>query len=90
MAIGFANDIDENEEECMLLYRTVIECPICKDDLAKHYKGPCSCKNLEIDELESTSKVRHATKSNWTHFKTVSYTKEPPTIYDILLADELP
>ena len=90
MAIGFANIADDEEEEYKPLYRLVIECPICKDDLTNHYKGPCSCKNLEIDEFESISKVRHSLSSKWTHFKTVSYTKKPPKIYEVLLVEELP
>tara|TARA_Y100000593_G_C4217422_1_gene289968 strand:- start:575 stop:847 length:273 start_codon:yes stop_codon:yes gene_type:complete len=90
MGFGFTSDDDEFEEEYIPLYRTIIECPICKDDLANYDKGFCSCKNLEIDEVETISKVRHVAKSNWTHFKTVSYAKEPPNIYEVLLADELP
>ena len=90
MPIGFTSDLDEEEDEYVPLYRTVIECPICKDDLVNHYKGTCSCKNLEINEIETISKVRHITKAKWTHFKAVSYTKEPPNIYEVILADVLP
>ena len=90
MGLGFNSKDEEVEEEKPLLYRTVIECPICEEDLSKHYKGSCTCGNLEIDWLKSISDVRHDPKANWTHFKTVTYTKEPPKIYDVLLADELP
>ena len=90
MAIGFNSDVEEEEEEYAPLYRTIIECPICNDDLANHYKGVCSCGNLEIGQLESKSKVRHVLKSTWTHFKTVTYSKVPPKIYEVLLVEELP
>ena len=56
MPIGFTLELEE-EEEYVPLYRTIIKCPICKDDLINHYKGFCSCKNLEVDEVETISKV---------------------------------
>ena len=90
MGIGFTSGDDEIEEEYIPLYRTIIECPICEDDLANNDKGECTCKNLEIGEIETSSKVRHIVKSNWTHFKTVAYSKEPPNIYEVLITDELP
>jgi len=90
MALGFTSDVDETEEEYIPLYKTIIECPICKDDLANYNEGKCTCKNLEIGEIETISKVRHIVKSNWTHFKTVTYNEEPPNIYEVLITDELP
>ena len=90
MALGFTTEANEVEEEYTPLYKTIIECPICKDDVADYHKGTCTCKNLSIDQLESISKVRHVAKSKWTHFKTVSYNKEAPIIYDVLLTEEAP
>ena len=89
MGLGFANNTEEIEEEYVLLYRTIIECSLCRDDtLMKMYKGYCQCGNLYISVKESISKVRHMPKSTWTHFKTVHYRSEPPLIYDVLLSDE--
>mgnify|MGYP003140904636 CR=1 FL=1 len=90
MGIGFNSKDKEVEEEKPLLYRTVIECPICEEDVSNRFKGKCSCENLTIDQIKSITDVRHHPNANWTHFKTVTYTKEPPRIYDVLLADELP
>ena len=90
MGLGFTSGEEEVEEEYVPLYRTIIECTLCGDDMNNVYKGPCSCGNLEIDQLESNSKVRHIATATWTHFKTVAYKKEPPQIYEVLLVEESP
>lgn len=91
MGLGFTSKEEEVEEEYVPLYRTVIECPLCGDkELYKLYKGTCTCKNIEIDVVESISKVRHIVKSTWTHFKTVKYNSEEPLIYEVLIADKVP
>ena len=89
MGLGFTSDFDDIEEEYTPLYKTIIECPICEQkDLMKTYKGSCTCGNLYIDILEVGCKDMF--KMNFTHFKTVTYDKEEPLIYDVLLANELP
>lgn len=88
MAIGFTIKADEEEDEYTPLYRLIIECPLCKDDLATNQEGTCSCENLEVGQLPTISKCHF--KTAFTHFKTIAYTKEPPNIFEVLLAEELP
>jgi len=89
MAIGFTSTVDDIEEEYTPLYETFIECPVCKQkDLMKTHKGHCACGNLYIDVLKVSCKEMF--KMKFTHFKTITYTKEAPLIYDVLLAEELP
>ena len=84
MGLGFTRNDDETKEEYIPLYETIIECPVCLENVSKLYKGSCSCKNLEIDQVETISKCK------FTHLKTVGYTKEAPKIYSVLSVKELP
>ena len=90
MGLGFTSKSNKIVEEGYTLrYRPVIKCTICGDEeLTKIYKGHCSCKNLYFDVLEIDGE--HMFKMKFTHFKTIAYDKEPPLIYDVLIADELP
>lgn len=91
MGLGFTFKEEEVEEEYVPLYRTIIECPVCKDkELYLLQEGSCSCGNIEIGTLKSLSKVRHVAKATWTHFKTVHYNSEEPRIYEVLLSEETP
>ena len=90
MGLGFASKSNEIIEEGYIpKYRAVIECTVCGDkELTKVYKGHCSCRNLYIDILEL--ECEYMFKMRLTHFKTITYDKELPLIYDVLIADELP
>jgi hypothetical protein len=84
MGIGFNRAEETQQEEPECLYRRVIKCPICGDDeLEKVYKGVCSCGNITIDIIETIARERYNRKYTWPAFKTVSYEKEPPIIYDV-------
>jgi hypothetical protein len=89
MAIGFKPDDNEVEEEYVPLYRTIIECTVCGDkDLFNIQEGYCSCENLHISVQETISKVMFTSK--FKEFKTVTYDKEEPKIYEVLIIDEVP
>jgi len=89
MGLGFISKVKEIEDEYVPLYRTIIECSSCGDkELMKVYKGGCTCGNIQINILESTSKDSYNNKIF--SFKTISYKKEEPLIYDILFEQELP
>ncbi len=90
MGLGFLSTEEEIDDEYIPLYRTIIECPKCKDDVVELQEGSCSCGNIEISQLKSISDVRHIAKSTWTHFKAVGYLEEPPNIYEVLLIEECP
>ena len=84
MGLGFNRTEQKQEEEPEGLYRRVIECPACGDnELENIYKGSCSCGNITIGVIETIAEERYNRKYKWKNFKSVSYEKEPPIIYDV-------
>jgi len=88
MALGFTSGLEEIEEY-RPLYNTIIECPECGDkELMNVREGSCECGNLEASVFKTIAKANF--KAKFTHLKAVSYKDNPPSIYDVLIVQEIP